>query len=98
MRRKFAILASVAVVALLNALPARAHHSAVIYDFTRSEWIQGTVKSISVLNPHMSMTLVVSDDQGTHEVQFEGHGVNNFYRVGWRANMIKVGDHVRARV
>jgi hypothetical protein len=97
MRKAVAMLISVAMITLSSAMPARAHHSAAKFDFTRTEWTEGTVKDISVMNPHMSLTLVTSDDKGTHEVKFEGHSVNNFYRVGWRANMIKVGDHIKAR-
>ncbi|MGH8258460.1 MAG: DUF6152 family protein, partial [Steroidobacteraceae bacterium] len=64
---------------------AMAHHSAAMYDFTRNVWVGGVVKSIRVINPHMSLTLAVVNPQGkTHDIDFEGHSVNNFYRAGWR--------------
>jgi len=68
-----------------------------MYDFTRTEWLVGTVKEIRVMNPHTSLVLVVSNDRGSREIRFEGHGANNFYRVGWRANLVKVGDRIRIR-
>ena len=79
------------------ALPwaAQAHHSGAEYDFGHVQHLQGVVQSIRVINPHMSLTLMVTDAHGTHPVLFEGHSVNNFYRAGWRPNMIHVGDHIQ---
>ncbi len=77
---------------------AFAHHSAAMYDFTKNVWVSGVVQSIRVINPHMSLTLVVPGSEGkTHAVDFEGHSVNNFYRAGWRPNMVRVGDKIRVR-
>jgi len=78
--------------------PAFAHHSAAMYDFTRNVWADGVVKSIRVINPHMSLTLVVANPQGkSHDIDFEGHSVNNFYRAGWRPGIVKPGDHIKVR-
>ena len=77
---------------------ALAHHSAAMYDFTRNMWVDGVVKSIRVINPHMSLTLVVANPKGkTHDIDFEGHSVNNFYRAGWRPGIVKAGDHIKVR-
>ena len=77
---------------------AFAHHSAAMYDFTRNMWVDGVVKSIRVINPHMSLTLVVANPKGkTHDIDFEGHSVNNFYRAGWRPGIVKPGDHIKVR-
>lgn len=77
---------------------ALAHHSAAMYDFTRNMWADGVVKTIRVINPHMSLTLVVANPQGkTHAIDFEGHSVNNFYRAGWRPGIVKPGDHIKVR-
>ena len=77
---------------------ALAHHSAAMYDFTRNEWADGVVKSIRVINPHMSLTLVVANPKGkSHDIDFEGHSVNNFYRAGWRPGIVKPGDHIKVR-
>jgi hypothetical protein len=43
----------------------------------------------------MTLTLEVTDAKGTRPIQFEGHSVNNFYRAGWRPNMVKVGDKIK---
>ncbi len=78
-----------------SALPAAAHHSAALFDFAQRAHAEGVVKSIRVINPHMSLTLSVSDAKGTRDVDFEGHSVNNFYRAGWRPGMVKVGDRIK---
>jgi len=90
--------ASVALAALalaIGAAPLQAHHSAAMFDFTKHVDAEGVVKEIRVINPHMSLTLTVSDAKGTRDIAFEGHSVNNFYRAGWRQNMVKVGDHIK---
>jgi len=81
-----------------GASTALAHHSAAMYDFTRNMWVDGVVKSIRVINPHMSLTLVVASPHGkTHDIDFEGHSVNNFYRAGWRPGIVKPGDRIKVR-
>jgi hypothetical protein len=84
-------------VAFGTGSEALAHHSAAMFDFTRSAELEGVVKDIRVINPHMSLVLVVTDAKGTHEVSFEGHSVNNFYRAGWRPDSVKVGDKIKVR-
>jgi hypothetical protein len=79
------------------AVPTWAHHSAAMFDFTQNHWSEGVVKDIRVINPHMTLTLVVSDAKGTHDISFEGHSVNNFYRAGWRPHMVNVGDKIKVR-
>ncbi|HTW38397.1 MAG TPA: DUF6152 family protein [Steroidobacteraceae bacterium] len=95
--RAVRIVAAVALAACALA-PAWAHHSAAVFDFTRVLRMRGVVKEIRVINPHMSLTLVVSDRKGTREVSFEGHSVNNFYRAGWRPNLVKIGDRITVNI
>lgn len=94
-----AIQATLATVVLCIgcAAPAFAHHSGAMYDFNRTQWLEGVVKKIRVINPHTTLTLAVTDATGTHDIDFEGHSVNNFYRVGWRPDMIKVGDRIKIK-
>src|SRR5215470_5738880 len=92
-----AAIAIVLAVALGTASDALAHHSAAMFDFTKSAEVEGVVKDIRVINPHMSLVLVVTDAKGAHEISFEGHSVNNFYRAGWRPDSVKVGDKIKVR-
>lgn len=84
-----------ALVFLALAPIANAHHSAVQFDFTiRDNKIEGVVKVFKVSNPHTRIVLEVDDEKGKRDVEFEGHSRNNYYRSGWRPDMVKVGDHV----
>jgi hypothetical protein len=89
-------LALMGTLALGVAAPrlALAHHSGSEYDFRRMDKLQGVVKDVRVINPHMTMTLVVTDAHGMRTIAFEGQSVNTFYRAGWRPHMINVGDHI----
>jgi DNA/RNA endonuclease YhcR with UshA esterase domain len=74
---------------------ALAHHSAAQFDFSiRDRTVSGIVKEFSVANPHTRIVLEVTDEQGTRDIEFEGHSRNNLYRAGWRADMVKVGERV----
>jgi hypothetical protein len=97
MRKTVHTVLAAMVLAACNVPIALAHHSAAMFDFTKNTWVSGVVKEIRVINPHMSLTLVVAGDKGTKEVAFEGHSVNNFYREGWRPNMVNVGDKIKVR-
>jgi hypothetical protein len=90
-RRHFAAVVA-AVLGVLATVPARAHHSAIQYDFSRPVQISGVVTRFQAMNPHMRLTLRVSDAKGTREIAFEGHSTNNMYRGGYRDKMIQVGD------
>ncbi len=95
-----AVNAALVAVALIagGLSSAFAHHSASMYDFTKNIWVSGVVQNIRVINPHMSLTLIVSNDEGkTRAIDFEGHSVNNFYRAGWRPDLVRVGDKIRVR-
>lgn len=88
---------AVALSAALVLLPglASAHHSAARFDFTiRDRTVTGTVKEFSVANPHTRIILEVSDEQGTRDIEFEGHSRNNYYRSGWRVGMVELGDEI----
>jgi len=88
-----------AIVLLAGSGPAAlAHHSGALYDFTKNVWVSGVVESIRVINPHMSLTLVVLGKDGkSRAIEFEGDSVNNFYRAGWRPHMVRVGDRIKVR-
>lgn len=92
------------VVAIVMALVAgsgaavRAHHSAAQFDFGRSVSVTGVVVKFEAINPHMRLTLRVTDAKGTREINFEGHSTNNMYRAGYRDKMIAVGDTITVTI
>ncbi|HEY5567868.1 MAG TPA: DUF6152 family protein [Gammaproteobacteria bacterium] len=82
---------------LLGAAPfaSEAHHSAAQYDLTvRDNAVTGIVKVFTPANPHTRIVLEVTDEQGTRDIEFEGHSRNNFYRSGWREGIVKVGEKI----
>ena len=97
MKQLWSLLSAVALV-MLTATTAAAHHSAVQYDFTKAAKITGVVLKFQAINPHMRLTLRVTDDKGTREVELEGHSTNNMYRAGYRDGMIKYGDKITVNV
>ena len=86
------------ILGLVAAPFALAHHSAVQFDFTKPVEVKGKVKHFVAANPHMRMTLEVSDAKGTREIKFEGHSTNNMYRDGYRKGMVNVGDEITVRI
>lgn len=83
-----------AVVCVLPSL-ALAHHSAARFDLTiRDNMVTGIVKEFTPANPHTKIVLEITDAKGTRDVEFEGHSRNNYYRSGWRAGMVEVGDKI----
>jgi hypothetical protein len=76
---------------------ALAHHSFAVYDHTRTLTLRGSVTKFQWTNPHAFLEMDVKDDKGkvTHYV-LEGTSINMMQRIGWRSNMIKFGDNVKA--
>lgn len=76
----------------------RAHHSASQFDFQKTVSMTGVVTKFQAINPHMRLTLRVTDAKGTRQIDFEGHSTNNMYRSGYRDKMINVGDKITVTV
>ena len=97
MKTLWSLVGALALVVALGST-AGAHHSAVQYDFGKSATITGVVVKFQAINPHMRLTLRVTDEKGTREVEIEGHSTNNMYRAGYRDGLIKVGDKITVSV
>ncbi len=84
---------------LLIAGPALAHHSFAVFDHTRTVTVTGTVTKFQWTNPHGYLELDVPKTDGTVEhFTIELTSINMMTRLGWRSNMIKAGDKVKATV
>lgn len=94
------LVATVSCLMLMAiAAPVGAHHSAAQFDFRAPATIKGTVKTIRPANPHLRLVLSVTDDKrGARDIEYEGHSLNNFYRSGWRPDMVKVGDKIEVMI
>jgi hypothetical protein len=80
---------------LAAALPAMAHHSFAMYDVTRSQSIEGTVKQLQWTNPHAWLYVNVPGSDGkVAEYSIELTSPNLLMRRGWRPSSLKTGDKV----
>ena len=87
------------LLALAAAVPALAHHSFAVFDHTRTVTIRGTVRTFQWTNPHAFLDVDVPDDKGNVKpFTIELTSINMLSRAGWRSNMIKAGDRVKAVV
>jgi hypothetical protein len=80
--------------ASLCALPAIAHHSTAMFDFTKTIEIKGTIKSFQWTNPHTWTVVTV----GSGEYDLEGMSPNYLSRNGWSKRTLKTGDKVTMKV
>ena len=88
-------VAAVAVIVLLGAGSAVAHHSPVMFDRTKRVTLVGTVKEFAWTNPHASIQLSVSNAKGVAETWgVEMNSPNNLVKQGWKSNIVMAGDKV----
>ena len=86
-----------AMVGLLLAGQAQAHHSFSMFDTNREVTLEGTVREFQWTNPHAWVQLMVKDPGGKEvEWSIEGSSPNNLVRFGWKRTSLKAGDHVQA--
>jgi hypothetical protein len=85
-------------IGLAAAAPVLAHHSFAIYDMQQNVEFHGVIESIKLRNPHMAMTLTVTNDEGKQEtVNFvEGAPANMLARLGLRPEMVEPGTTITA--
>jgi len=74
----------VAIVLAAVALPAAAHHSFAVYDMSQSVEFEGVVETVKLRNPHMALTLVTTQADGSKRtINFvEGAPANMIVRMG----------------
>jgi len=85
----------IAVVAMLAASSAFAHHSFAMFDQSKSVTVEGTVKDFRWNNPHVFIQLLVKTQAGTEEEwSIEMTSPEHLSRVGWRPGTLKPGDKV----
>jgi Family of unknown function (DUF6152) len=86
----------VALALTAAALPASAHHSFAMFDFTKTVTVSGTVKEFQWTNPHVVLWVnVPSKDPKTPEVWWlEMTSPGNLTRGGWTRKALNTGDQV----
>ena len=77
------------------SVPAWAHHSAAMFDFSKTVTISGTVKEFQYTNPHSWLQVLVTGPDGkTVEWGFETEGPSTLLRAGVKARTFRPGDKV----
>jgi hypothetical protein len=95
MRKLMSSIGALAAVAVLSQVAA--HHSASMFDFSKTVTMKGRVIELRWVNPHVTMTLngSVTPDEAPAEWLMETTSPGNLVRVGgWRRDVVKPGDQV----
>jgi len=83
------------VALLLISYPLLAHHGASAYDTAKPTTVKGTVTDYQFINPHVMISVEVTDDKGKTETWIgEANSPNVLSRHGWSRDMIKKGDQI----
>jgi hypothetical protein len=92
-------IAAAGVALLVNAAPARAHHSfAAEYDENRPIALSGTVRGMQWVNPHSRLSLDVTGPDGkVVNWTIEFGAVEALMRRGWKKTDLAVGSEVTVR-
>jgi len=84
-----------ALICLVPATPALAHHSFAAFDITQEKTITGTVADFQWTNPHTFVWIdVPTAGGGTEKWGIEGMSPNFLERRGWSKNTLHPGDKV----
>jgi hypothetical protein len=94
--RNFFGIAAAALIACGGS--AWAHHAHQNYFQDRTINLSGDVTEVHWFNPHVWLTLEVTDARGQKAVwMLEGTGIAGLVRGGWRPDSIKVRDKISVR-
>ena len=99
MRQLMKSIGALAAVMVLAAgiSQVAAHHSASMFDFSRTVTMKGIVVELRWVNPHVTLTLNGSVNPGEAPAEWlmETTSPGNLVRVGgWRRDAVKPGDQV----
>lgn len=98
--RTRSFVAVIGTLLLAASVPALAHHSFAMFDFTKNVTLKGTVKEFQWTNPHV--ILWVYTDPETNEnpdlwaIELTSPG--NLTRTGWSRHSLKTGDRVELEI
>lgn len=83
------------VILHFGSLPVSAHHGTSAYDTAKLATVKGTVTEFQFINPHVMISVEVTNDKGKTETWIgEANSPNVLSRHGWDRDMIKKGDEV----
>lgn len=84
-----------AVVLLMPLSAATAHHSAAMFDHSKTVTLHGTVKNFQFTNPHSWLMVIVTGNDGNSvEWGFEAEGPSTLLHAGILPKSFRSGDKV----
>jgi hypothetical protein len=93
----FTFATLIAAGAFSVGAPLLAHHSAAMFDPSKSTEVTGTVKELQWTNPHIWIQVNVDKTGAKEEWSFEGGSPNSLSRSGWKKTSFVPGQKVTIR-
>jgi len=88
-----------AVVIVIGAGNAYAHHSTAMFDMAKNVVLEGTIKEFQWTNPHTFIYIEVPNGAGgMDEYGIEGMSPNYLARVGWDKHTLSTGEKVQLTI
>ena len=81
--------------ALLVAAASFAHHSFAVFDMAKTETYEGTVKEVQWTNPHVWVSIDMTEGGATKTWSFECGAIAVLKRNGWTRDLVKPGDPLK---
>lgn len=98
MRKLFTATGALLACLPMLSAPAAAHHSHGNYSLLDYTHLQGEVKELLWLNPHVWIHLEVTDENGEASMwALEGGGIGALIRRGWSRDDVQPGDSISVR-
>jgi hypothetical protein len=95
MRRALSIAAAGTVALALMAAPSLAHHSAAMFEATKTITVEGVVKEWQLTNPHSWLVVSVTGKDGKiTDWGFEAEGPSTLLRAGIHPSDLKAGTKI----
>src|ERR671912_1957824 len=97
--RRSHLVVAIALLVLVGAGGAAAHHSFAVFDHNQTVTVTGTVTKYQWTNPHgfLEMDYRASDGTMKHYT-IELTSINMLTRAGWTSRSVKAGERVKAIV
>ncbi|HWF12565.1 MAG TPA: DUF6152 family protein [Candidatus Acidoferrales bacterium] len=95
MRNRIGVMVLCIAILSVVSIQVFAHHGASPYDTSKLSTLKGTVSDFQFINPHVEISVDVTNDKGKVETWIgEANSPNVLSRHGWDKDIIKKGDQI----